>query len=192
MNYKNVSNQITEVIVSAEEIDKRLTELAKEVDEYYKNTKEETGESLLLLGILKGATYVMVDLSRKISLDCEIDLMCLSSYGSGTKSSGVVRVLKDLSADIKGRDVLIVEDIIDSGITLNWLVNNLVNRGARSVNILSLLRKRLSEGKIDTRIEAKWLGFEIPNKFVVGYGLDFNERYRSLPFVGVLSPDEYK
>ncbi|MDR1448424.1 MAG: hypoxanthine phosphoribosyltransferase [Candidatus Ancillula sp.] len=192
MEYEDVGNQITEILVTAEEIDMRLSELADDVSEYYKDTKTRTGNNLLLLGVLKGATYVMADFSRKLSIESEIDLMCLSSYGSGTKSSGVIRVLKDINIDIKDRDVLIVEDIIDSGITLGWLVNNLTNRGAKSINILSLLQKKLSNTQTDTRVKARWLGFEIENKFVVGYGLDFNERYRTLPFIGVLSPDQYK
>ncbi|MDR2083184.1 MAG: hypoxanthine phosphoribosyltransferase [Candidatus Ancillula trichonymphae] len=191
MGYEDVDSQITEILVTAEQIDARLSELADGVSKHYENAETETGRSLLLLGILKGATYVMVDFSRKLSINSEIDLMCLSSYGSGTKSSGVVRVLKDIGADINNRDVLIVEDIIDSGTTLGWLVNNLANRSARSVEVLSLLQKKLPSGVSDTRVKAKWLGFEIENKFVVGYGLDFNEKYRTLPFVGVLSPSEY-
>jgi hypoxanthine phosphoribosyltransferase len=187
MRIEMVEQDIDEVIVSEEQIDARLEELAREVEEHYADCDKD----LLLVGVLKGATYVMTDFSRKLQIHTETDWMSLSSYGSGTRSSGVVRVLKDLSSDVKGRDILIVEDVLDSGLTLGWLVQNLKSRGAKSVEIIALLRKPTVEGK-DSRATPRWVGFEIPNKFVVGYGLDYAERYRTLPFVAVLSEHVYQ
>ncbi len=173
---------ITQVLVTADHIRDRISELAKEVDEFYSD------KDVLLLGVLKGAVPFMADLSRALSIPAQQDWMAVSSYGSGTVSSGVVRILKDLDADVKDRHVLIVEDIIDSGLTLSWLTSNLKARGAASVEIVTLLRK---PDAAKVKINVRWVGFDIPNEFVVGYGLDFNENYRSLDGVGILSPAVY-
>jgi hypoxanthine phosphoribosyltransferase len=173
---------ITQVLVTADQIRDRISELAKEVDEFYSD------KDVLLLGVLKGAVPFMADLSRALSIPAQQDWMAVSSYGSGTVSSGVVRILKDLDADVKDRHVLIVEDIIDSGLTLSWLTSNLKARGAASVEIVTLLRK---PDAAKVKINVRWVGFDIPNEFVVGYGLDFNENYRSLDGVGILSPAVY-
>jgi hypoxanthine phosphoribosyltransferase len=173
---------IQEVLVTADQIQKRVAELAVEISEHYQN------QNVLLLGILNGAVPFMADLSRAMSIPIQQDWMAVSSYGSGTVSSGVVRILKDLDTDIKDRNVLIVEDIIDSGLTLSWLTANLRARGAASVEIVTLLRKP-EAAKV--KIAVRWVGFDIPNSFVVGYGLDFNENYRSLDGVGILSPSVY-
>lgn len=173
---------IQEVLVTADQIRERIAELAKEIDAFYAD------KNLLLIGVLKGAVPFMADLSRAMSLPVTQDWMAVSSYGSGTVSSGVVRILKDLDADVKDRNVLIVEDIIDSGLTLSWLTANLKARGAASVEIVTLLRKP-DAAKVE--IAVRWVGFDIPNAFVVGYGLDYDERYRSLDGVGVLSPSVY-
>ncbi|HUG49850.1 MAG TPA: hypoxanthine phosphoribosyltransferase, partial [Terrimesophilobacter sp.] len=160
-----------------------VAELARRVEADF------AGEPLLLVGVLKGAVMVMADLARELTLPITMDWMAVSSYGSGTHSSGVVRILKDLDADITGRRVLIVEDIIDSGLTLSWLLANLQSRGAKSVEILALLRKP-NAAKVDVAV--KYVGFEIPNKFVVGYGLDYAEHYRNLRGIGVLAPHVYE
>jgi hypoxanthine phosphoribosyltransferase len=173
---------IQEVLVTAEQIKVRVAELASEISDYYRD------KNVLLLGVLKGAVPFMADLSRAMDIPIQQDWMAVSSYGSGTVSSGVVRILKDLDADIKDRDVLIVEDILDSGLTLSWLTSNLRARGAASVEIVTLLRKP-EAAKV--KIAVRWVGFDIPNAFVVGYGLDFNENYRSLDGVGILSPSVY-
>lgn len=182
MNVESVKDQITEVLVTKEQIDSRVAELAAEIDKKYAD------KDVLLVGVLKGAVMFMADLSRTISVPVQMDWMAVSSYGSGTVSSGVVRILKDLDADVLGRHVLIVEDIIDSGLTLSWLAQNLEARGAASVEIVALLRKPAA-AKVDVNV---WLvGFDIPNEFVVGYGLDYAERYRTLTAVAVLSPSVY-
>uniref|UniRef100_UPI004047DDB0 hypoxanthine phosphoribosyltransferase n=1 Tax=Aquiluna sp. TaxID=2053504 RepID=UPI004047DDB0 len=173
---------ITKVLVTAEQIRERVAGIASEIDTHYK------GKQLLLVGVLKGAVPFMADLARAMDLPTTQDWMAVSSYGSGTMSSGVVRILKDLDTDVKDRDVLIVEDIIDSGLTLSWLTANLKARGAASVEIVTLLRKP-DAAKVE--IAVRWVGFDIPNEFVVGYGLDYDERYRSLDGVGVLSPSVY-
>ena len=173
---------IKEILVTADQIKARVAELAAEISDYYRN------KDVLLLGVLKGAVPFMADLSRAMDIPIQQDWMAVSSYGSGTVSSGVVRILKDLDADIKDRDVLIVEDILDSGLTLSWLTSNLKARGAASVEIVTLLRKP-EAAKV--KIVVRWVGFDIPNEFVVGYGLDFNENYRSLDGVGILSPSVY-
>jgi hypoxanthine phosphoribosyltransferase len=177
-----VAGEITEVLVTAEQIDQRVAELAAEIDVTY------VGKDLLLVGVLKGAVMFMADLSRAIQIPVQMDWMAVSSYGSGTQSSGVVRILKDLDADILGRHILIVEDIIDSGLTLSWLVSNLKARGAASVEIVALLRKP-EAAKVE--VEVAQVGFDIPNEFVVGYGLDYAERYRTLRGVAILSPAVY-
>jgi hypoxanthine phosphoribosyltransferase len=169
-------------LVTKEQIRDRIAELASDIDEHY------SSKDVLLIGILKGAVPFMADLSRAMQLPTKQDWMAVSSYGSGTVSSGVVRILKDLDTDVKDRDVLIVEDIIDSGLTLSWLTANLKARGAASVEIVTLLRK---PDAAKVQISVRWVGFDIPNAFVVGYGLDYDERYRSLDGVGVLAPSVY-
>jgi hypoxanthine phosphoribosyltransferase len=185
-------DDIQETLITAQEIDERLTQIANDVDDFYKNTYEETGQDLILLGVLTGSALVMSDFSRKLNSHVQIDWMSLSSYGSGTKSSGVVRVNKDLTCDIAGRDILIVEDIIDSGLTLSWLIKNLESKGARSVNVMALLKKEFPNLKDDNRTVPKWQGFSIEDKFVVGYGLDYANRYRNLPYIGVLNESVYE
>lgn len=173
---------LAEVVVDAVSIQARLQELAAQVDADYEN------RDLLLVGVLKGAVMVMADLSRALHTPCEMDWMAVSSYGSGTKSSGVVRILKDLDKDISGKHVLVVEDIMDSGLTLSWLLKNLRSRGPASVEVCALLRKP-DAAKVPVAV--KYVGFDIPNDFVVGYGLDYAQKYRNLPFVGRLAPHVY-
>ena len=182
MNLDKVQKDITKVLVTEEQIANRIEELAREIENKYE------GKDLLLVGVLKGAVMFMADLSRAIQLPVTMDWMAVSSYGSGTQSSGVVRILKDLDADVLGRHVLIVEDIVDSGLTLSWLVSNLTARGAASVEVVALLRKP-DAAKVE--VEVAWVGFDIPNEFVVGYGLDYAEHYRTLKDVGVLAPAVY-
>ena len=182
MDLEAVSSEITKVLVTEEQIKTRITELAKEIDSHY------AGKDLLLVGVLKGAVMFMADMSRALQSRVQMDWMAVSSYGSGTTSSGVVRILKDLDTDVLGKNVLIVEDIVDSGLTLSWLVSNLEARGAASVEVVTLLRKP-EAAKVE--VDVRWVGFEIPNEFVVGYGLDWNERYRTLPGIAVLSPSVY-
>ena len=182
MDLEKVTDQITKVLVTGEQIDSRVAEVAAELDSRY------DGKDVLLVGVLKGAVMFMADLSRAMQIPVTMDWMAVSSYGSGTQSSGVVRILKDLDADVLGRHVLIVEDIIDSGLTLSWLVSNLKARGAASVEIAALLRKP-DAAKVE--VDVLLVGFDIPNEFVVGYGLDYAERYRSLRGVAVLAPSVY-
>jgi hypoxanthine phosphoribosyltransferase len=170
------------VLVSAEEIAERTLELAAQIDADY------AGRDLLLVGVLKGAVMVMADLARALAHPVEMDWMAVSSYGSGTKSSGVVRILKDLDLDLSDRNVLVVEDIIDSGLTLSWLLANLSSRGPASLEVFAMLRKP-DAAEVD--VPVRYLGFDIPNEFVVGYGLDYRERYRNLPFVATLQPHVY-
>jgi hypoxanthine phosphoribosyltransferase len=182
LDLEAVSSEITKVLVTEDQIKTRIAKLAKDIDSHY------AGKDLLLVGVLKGAVMFMADMSRALQTRVQMDWMAVSSYGSGTTSSGVVRILKDLDTDVLGRDVLIVEDIVDSGLTLSWLVSNLEARGAGSVEVVTLLRKP-DAAKVE--VDVRWVGFEIPNEFVVGYGLDWNERYRTLPGVAVLSPAVY-
>jgi hypoxanthine phosphoribosyltransferase len=177
-----VGTDVERVIVTEEQIKSKVAELAARVDADYKD------RDLLLVGVLKGAIMAMADLTRAMQRHIDMDWMAVSSYGSGTKSSGVVRILKDLDRDITGRNILIVEDIVDSGLTLSWLRANLMSRGAASVEILAILRKP-EAAKVE--VECKYVGFDIPPDFVVGYGLDFNEKYRNLAFVGVLAKHIY-
>jgi hypoxanthine phosphoribosyltransferase len=177
-----VGTDVERVIVSQEQLQSKVAELAARVDADYKD------RDLLLVGVLKGAIMAMADLTRAMQRHIDMDWMAVSSYGSGTKSSGVVRILKDLDRDITGRNILIVEDIVDSGLTLSWLRANLMSRGAASVEILAILRKP-EAAKVE--VECKYVGFDIPPDFVVGYGLDFNEKYRNLSFVGVLAKHMY-
>ena len=183
MDHGQVSSDIERVVASSEAIQKRVAELAQKVGEDYR------GRDLLLVGVLKGAVMLMADLSRALDRHVEMDWMAVSSYGSGTKSSGVVRILKDLDRDITNREVLIIEDIVDTGLTLHWLQSNLESRGAKSVEILTMLRKPTA-AKVDVKV--KYVGFDIPPDFVVGYGLDFNEKYRNLDFIGVLAKHVYE
>jgi hypoxanthine phosphoribosyltransferase len=182
VDLSKVSNEITKVLVTEEQIDAKVAELAAEIDKRYE------GKDLLLVGVLKGAVMFMADLSRAIQIPVQMDWMAVSSYGSGTVSSGVVRILKDLDADVLGRHVVIVEDIIDSGLTLSWLVANLEARGAASVEVVALLRKPTA-AKVEVNVAL--VGFDIPNEFVVGYGLDYAERYRTLKGVAILAPSVY-
>jgi len=168
--------------VSEEDLQKRVKELAAQVDKDYQ------GKDLLLIGVLKGAVMAVADLSRAMQRHVEMDWMAVSSYGSGTKSSGVVRILKDLDRDITGRNVLIIEDIVDTGLTLSWLKANLESRGVGSVEILTILRKPEAA---QVEVNVKYVGFDIPTDFVIGYGLDFDEKYRNLPFIGVLAKHMY-
>jgi hypoxanthine phosphoribosyltransferase len=179
---KDLGDQLEKVLITEEEIQRRLAEMAGEIDTDYE------GRDLLMVGVLKGAVMVMADLARALHSPVEMDWMAVSSYGSGTKSSGVVRILKDLDKDITGRNVLIVEDIIDSGLTLSWLMSNLGSRGPASVEVCTLLRKP-EAAQVD--VPVRYVGFDIPNEFVIGYGLDYAERYRNLPFVGTLAPHVY-
>jgi hypoxanthine phosphoribosyltransferase len=182
MDAQDMGPGLKEVLISADELQEKIAELAARVD------KDYAGRDLLLVGVLKGAVMVMADLARAMHLPAEMDWMAVSSYGSGTKSSGVVRILKDLDTDISGRDVLIVEDIIDSGLTLSWLVSNLQSRNPASVEVCTMLRKPAA-AQLDVKVA--YTGFEIPDEFVVGYGLDYAEKYRNLPFIGTLAPEGY-
>ena len=168
---------IGEVLVPADDLARRVRELADEVSRDYE------GADLVLIGVLKGAVFFLADLMRALAIPCEVDFMAVASYGSATKSSGVVRILKDLDAVIEGRDVLIVEDIVDSGLTLQYLLRSLAGRDPRSLEVCALLIKPVSRN-VDLRL--RYVGFEIPDEFVVGYGLDHAERYRNLPFVATL------
>ena len=182
MDNHDIDGDLTEMLLTEDEIHAKLAELARRIEVDY------NGRKPLLVGVLKGAVMVMADLARELKIHADMDWMAVSSYGAGTKSSGVVRILKDLDSDLTGRDVLIVEDIIDSGLTLSWLRENLESRGAASVEICALLRKP-EAAKVD--VDVKYVGFEIPNQFVVGYGLDFSEKYRNLRGVGILAPHVY-
>ena len=182
MDLATTGTDIERVIVTEVEIRARLKELAMQVEKDYQ------GRDLLLIGVLKGAVMTMADFARSLQRHIEMDWMAVSSYGSGTKSSGVVRILKDLDRDITGRNILIVEDIVDSGLTLSWLRANLMSRGAASVEILAILRKP-EAAKVE--VDCKYVGFDIPKDFVVGYGLDFDEKYRNLSFIGVLAKHMY-
>lgn len=182
MDAEHMGADLERVLLTEEQIQQRLAELAEQVWADYE------GQDVLLVGVLKGAVLVMSDLMRALPGSVEMDWMAVSSYGSGTKSSGVVRILKDLDADISGRHVLIVEDIIDSGLTLSWIRSNLASRGPASVEICTLLRKP-DAAKVDT--DVRYVGFDIPNEFVVGYGLDYAERYRNLRVVVTLAPHVY-
>jgi hypoxanthine phosphoribosyltransferase len=182
MESSDVTSDLTRVLVTEQEIRDKLAELARRIEVDYADDRP------LLVGVLKGAVMVMADLARELRIHIDMDWMAVSSYGAGTQSSGVVRILKDLDSDLHGRRVLIAEDIIDSGLTLSWLKTNLESRGAKDVQICALLRKP-DAAKIDVHVE--YLGFDIPNEFVVGYGLDFAESYRNLRDVAILAPHVY-
>ena len=183
MRADDVSSDLSRVLLTEEQIQARLAEVAAQVDADY------AGRDLLVVGVLKGAVLVMADLVRSLRSHVELDWMAISSYGSGTKSSGVVRILKDLDADVAGRDVLVVEDILDTGLTLSWLLANLGSRGPASVEVFTLLRKPEA---VRVPLSPRYVGFDIPNEFVVGYGLDYAERYRNLRDIAVLDPAVYR
>ena len=180
MSQTDLEHGVESVLIGEEELQARIAELGEEISAAYGDRE------LLLIGVLKGAVFFMADLMRKLTVPCEIDFMAISSYGAATDSSGVVRILKDLDINIEGRHVLVVEDIIDSGLTLSYLMRALEAREPASLEICALLTKP-ERREID--VDVRWVGFEIPNRFVIGYGLDFAERYRNLPYVGVLHPD---
>jgi hypoxanthine phosphoribosyltransferase len=173
---------IEKILITAEEIQATLAVMGTQI------TTDYEGKRLLLIGVLKGAFMVMADLSRAIRLPLEFDFMAVSSYGMATKTSGVVRIIKDLDHDLEGMDVLLVEDIVDSGLTLKYLLKNLSQRKPASLEVAALLRKK---GIQKVPLDLRYIGFDIPNEFVVGYGLDYAERYRNLPFIGTLKPEAY-
>jgi hypoxanthine phosphoribosyltransferase len=171
---------VGEILIDEESLGARIAELGAEVSADYQ------GRDLLLIGVLKGAVFFMADLMRHITVPCEVDFMAISSYGDSTDSSGIVRILKDLDINIEGRDVLVVEDIIDSGLTLSYLMRNLESREPATLEVCALMTK---PARREIEVPVRYTGFEIPNRFVVGYGLDFGERYRNLPYVAVLSEE---
>lgn len=177
-------DDVEAILIGEEELQNRVQELADMVSEKYADSEQD----LLLVCVLKGAAFFLTDFARKLSIPSELEFMAVSSYGTSTSSSGVVRILKDLDRDIAGRNVLIVEDIIDSGLTLSWLIRNLEGRNPASLNVVTLLRK---PEVVKADIDLLDVGFDIPNGFVIGYGLDYAERYRDLPYVGTLHPDVY-
>ncbi len=182
MDSADITGDLTELLYSKAEIEARLAEVAAEIDRDYE------GKNPLLVGVLNGAVMVMADLSRALHIDCAMDWMAISSYGMGTQSSGVVRILKDLSTDLVGRHVLVVEDIIDTGLTLTYLMQNLASRNPASLEIMAMFRKPEA---MRAEIDVKYIGFDLPNQFVVGYGLDYAGRYRGLTDVGILAPHVY-
>ena len=182
MEFSDVENDLAEILYTEEQIHAKIAELSRRIEVDY------AGEPVLLVGVLRGAVMVMADLARELTIPIEMDWMAVSSYGSGTQSSGVVRILKDLDTDISGRHVLIVDEIIDTGLTLMWLTSNLNSRNPASVEICTLLRKPDAQ---KMNIDPKYVGWDIPNEFVVGYGLDYNEKYRNLRDVGTLAPHVY-
>ena len=180
MSQTELEQAVGEILIDEDSLSARVAELGSEVSADYQ------GRDLLLIGVLKGAVFFMADLMRKLTIPCEVDFMAISSYGASTDSSGVVRILKDLDINIEGRHVLVVEDIIDSGLTLSYLMRNLESREPATLEVCALLTKP-DRREID--VPVRYVGFEIPNRFVIGYGLDFGERYRNLPYVAVLSDD---
>src|SRR5687768_5572475 len=182
MDSADVESDLVNILFTEEQIHEKLAEMAKQIEADY------DGQDLLMVGVLRGAVMVMADLARALDRHVEMDWMAVSSYGSGTKSSGVVRILKDLDTDISGRHVLVLDEIIDTGLTLSWLVSNLSSRNPASVEIATLLRKPEA---LSMPIEVKYVGWDIPNEFVVGYGLDYRERYRNLRDIGTLAPHVY-
>ena len=177
-------DDVEAILISEDELQNRIQELADMVSQKYRDADND----LILVCVLKGAVFFLTDFARKLSIPAEMEFMAVSSYGNSTTSSGVVRILKDLDKEIAGRDVLVVEDIIDSGLTLSWLLRNLRNRNPKSLEVVTLLRKPdVQTAKIDLLD----IGFDIPNEFVIGYGLDYAERYRDLPYVGTLHPRVY-
>ncbi|MCB0924330.1 MAG: hypoxanthine phosphoribosyltransferase [Mycobacterium sp.] len=185
--YELYPGDIESVLLSEDRIQARTAELAAQVGRDYADNL--AGQDLLLVTVLKGAVMFVSDLAREIPVPTQLEFMAVSSYGSSTSSSGVVRILKDLDRDIADRDVLIVEDIVDSGLTLSWLLRNLATRQPRSLRVCTLLRK---PDAVRADVDISYIGFDIPNDFVVGYGLDYAERYRDLPFIGTLDPRVYR
>jgi hypoxanthine phosphoribosyltransferase len=177
-----VPPEIEKVLVSSEEIRDKVAEMAAEIDRDY------AGREVLLVGVLKGAVMIMADLARALSIPVSMEFMAVSSYGSSTSSSGVVRILKDLDREVADKHVLVVEDVIDSGLTLSWLLRNISSRGPASVEVCALLRKP-EAAKVE--LPVKYVGFDIPSEFVVGYGLDYAERYRDLPYIATLKTEVY-
>jgi hypoxanthine phosphoribosyltransferase len=180
---------IKSVLLSSEVVQAKVAELGAQIGEDYRETIDANSQDLLLVTVLKGAVFFVTDLARKIPLPTQLEFMAVSSYGSSTSSSGVVRILKDLDRDINDRDVLIVEDIVDSGLTLSWLLRNLATRHPRSLRVCTLMRK---PDAVRDDVDIAYVGFDIPNEFVVGYGLDYAERYRDLPYIGTLDPKVYE
>jgi hypoxanthine phosphoribosyltransferase len=180
---------IKSVLLTEEQIQARIVELGAQIGNDYRDLGPASGQDLLLITVLKGAVLFVTDLARAIPLPTQFEFMAVCSYGSSTSSSGVVRILKDLDRDINDRDVLIVEDVVDSGLTLSWLSRNLTTRHPRSLRVCTLLRKPDAVG---ANVEIAYVGFDIPNDFVVGYGLDYDERYRDLPYIGTLDPRVYE
>ncbi|WAC92057.1 hypoxanthine phosphoribosyltransferase [Mycobacterium sp. Aquia_213] len=180
---------IKSVLLTTEQIQARVVEFGEQIGNDYRESVSETGQDLLLVTVLKGAVMFVTDLARAIPVPTQFEFMAVSSYGTSTSSSGVVRILKDLDRDINGRDVLIVEDVVDSGLTLSWLLRNLKTRHPRSLRVCTLLRK---PDAVRANVEISYVGFDIPNDFVVGYGLDYDERYRDLSYIGTLDPRVYE
>lgn len=176
-------NDVEKVLISTEELQKRIAELGREISSEY------AGKEILMIGVLRGAVVFMADLARAIDVHVSMDFMAVSSYGAGTTSSGVVRILKDLDESIEGRHVLVVEDIVDSGLTLNYLLDNLKSRKPASIKLCTLLNKP-ERRKVEVKID--YNGFDVPDYFVIGYGLDYAERYRNLPYIGILKPEVYQ
>ena len=177
-------DDVEAILIPEDELQYRIREMADKVSEQYKDAEED----LILVCVLKGAVYFLTDFARALSIPSQVEFMAVSSYGNSTTSSGVVRIMKDLDKEISGRDVLVVEDIIDSGLTLSWLLKNLKGRQPKSLNVITLLRKPEVQS---AQIELFDVGFDIPNEFVIGYGLDYAERYRDLPYIGTLHPRVY-
>ncbi len=178
---------IGSVLVTEDQLRRRIAELAEQIATDFR-VEHSAGDDLLLVGVLKGAVMFMTDLARALPIPVQLEFMAVASYGSATSSSGVVRILKDLDRDIADRNVLIVEDIIDSGLTLSWLLRNLASRRPASLEVCTLLRK---PDAVTIEVPVRYIGFDIPNEFVVGYGLDYGERYRDLPYIGTLNSDIY-
>lgn len=182
-----VHSDIKEVVFTEEEIRSRVSEIGRALTAQYADPAAR-GEGVIIISVLRGAAIFMADLVREIAVPVEMDYMAVSSYGSGAKSSGVVRILKDLTSDIKGKHVIIAEDILDSGLTLTYLLKNLASREPASLEVVTLLRKKT---RAQAKIECAHIGFECPDEFIVGYGLDYDERYRNLPYIGILKPEIY-
>lgn len=182
-------DDIAEILYTREQIADRVREIGAALSRDFARVEQENRNGIVLVSVLRGAAIFMADLAREISVPVEMDYMAVSSYGNGAKSSGVVRILKDLASDVKGRHVVIAEDILDSGLTLNYLVKNISSRGPASVSVVTLLRKQT---RAQASIDCTYIGFECPDEFVVGYGLDYAERYRNLPYIGILKPEAYE
>lgn len=178
-----VHEDIDRVLFTEEDLRARVAEMGRQI------TADHQGESLLVVSVLRGAAIFMADLVREIELPLEMDYMAISSYGNGVKSSGIVRILKDLTSSVEGRHVLIAEDILDSGLTLKYLIRNLESRNPASIEVATLLRKKT---KAQADIDCRYVGFECPDEFIVGYGMDYAERYRNLPYIGILKPEVYE